>query len=221
MKNKDILSFLKPYLMKEKKYISLAIIFALISSLINLTYGYLSGYALNAASEKVFKVAIITILINLFFSSLNYLVFSRQSNIISSKTSLNIMEDINSSLFLKVLSLPTKAFEEKSSGEFINRITSDTETITDAISTLLSVVLKILTSLLVFIYVLFNSKLVCFEIIIYIFILFKISSKYRPILKKQQKEIREQNDKYVSHVNESILGIREIKIIDLNKITML
>lgn len=217
MKNKEIFSFLKPFLLQEKKTILLAIFFAFGSSLIGLTYGYLSGYAINAASEKAFKIAIFTILLNLFLSILNYAIFNKQSNIVSTKASLNVMKRISITLFEKVLRLPTHAFEEKSSGEFINRITNDAETITDSIATLLSILLKIITSFFVFLYVLFNSYLVALEIVVYIFFLYKISSKYRPQIKKFQKEIREQNDCYVSNVDEAVHGIREIRALGIHK----
>ena len=75
MSNKEIVRFLKPFLMKEKKSILLAIFFALFSSLIGVTYGYLSGYAINAASVMAFKVAVITLLINLSLSIVNYAFF--------------------------------------------------------------------------------------------------------------------------------------------------
>lgn len=220
MSNKEIFNFLKPFLLKEKKNIIISIILAFISSLIGVAYGYLSGYAISAASSLAIKTAIITILLNLFLCFLNYIIFNKQSIIISTRASFNIIKDISFTLFDKVLKLPTKAFEEKSSGEFINRITSDSETITDSINTLLNIVIKVITSILVFFYVLFNSWIVALEIVIYIFILYKISSKYKTKLKEFQKEIRKENDFYVANVNESIHGIREIRALGIdNNIT--
>lgn len=220
MTNREIFKFLKPFMLKEKKNIIISIILAFISSLIGVAYGYLSGYAISAASELAIKTSIITILLNLFLCFLKEIIFNRQSVIISTKASFNVMENISFALFDKVLKLPTKAFEEKSSGEFINRITSDSETITDAINTLLNIIIKVITSTLVFFYVLFNSWIVALEIVTYLFILYKISSKYKPKLKEFQNEIRKENDFYVANVNESVHGIREIRALGIdNNIT--
>ncbi len=217
MSNKEILRFLKPFLLKEKKRIIIAAVLAFISSLIGVTYGYLSGYAINAASVMAIRVAILTLLLNLFLSTLNYAIFSRLSVIVSTKASFSVIEDISFTLFHKVLRLPTKAFEEKSSGEFINRITTDSETITDSISSLLNIVIRVVTSLLVFFYVLFNSWIVALEVVLYLFLLYKITSTFKPKLKEAQKVIKEKNDFYVSNVDEDIHGIREIRALGINK----
>lgn len=217
MKNKEIFGFLKPFLKKEKVSIIISIVLAFIGSLIGVLYGYLSGYAINAVSENSIKIGIIVIILNLVLCIFNYGIFDRLSIIISTKTSFNIIKDINFILFDKVLRLPTKAFEEKSTGEFINRITSDSETITDAISTLLYIVIRVVTNLLVLVYVIFNSYIVAIEIIIYIFLLCIMSSKFNDKLKKMQKEIRKENDFYVANVTESIHGIREIRALGINK----
>lgn len=217
MKNKEIFAFLKPFLVKEKKSIFLAAIFALVSGLISVTYGYLSGYAINAASEMAIRTAILVILLNLFLVILNYGFFHKQSILVSTKVSFRMMEDISFCLFRKVLKLPSRAFEEKSSGEFINRITNDSETITDAISTLLNIVIRVLTSALVFFYCLFNSWIVSLEIVIYLIILYKISTHCNKKLKEYQKEIKNKNDFYVSNVDETIHGIREVRALGIEK----
>lgn len=217
MSNKEIVRFLKPFLMKEKKSILLAIFFALFSSLIGVTYGYLSGYAINAASEMAVKVAVITLLINLSLSIVNYAFFSRLSVLVSTRLSFRVIQNISFVLFHKVLKLPTKAFEEKSSGEFINRITTDSETITDSISSLLQILIRVLTSMLVFFYCLFNSFWVALEILVYLVVLYKITGNYRPKLKEFQKKIKEQNDEYVAQIDEDIHGIREIRALGIHE----
>ncbi len=217
MTNKEIFNFLKPFLLREKKNIIICIILSIFGSLIGVLYGYLSGYAISSASEHAFKLAILIILLNLFLCILNYGVFNRLSSIISTSTGFNVIQNINYVLFDKVLKLPTKAFEEKSSGEFINRITSDSETITDSISTLLYIIIQIASNVLVLVYVFFNSIIVGLEVVLYLFTLYKLSSKFNPKLKDFQKDIKKKNDLYVANVNEYIHGIREIRALGVNK----
>lgn len=217
MTNKEIFKFLKPFIIQEKKKIILAIVFAFLNSLIGVMYGYLIGYAINAAIIFAIKTAIITMVINLFLVFIQNAIFNKQSTIISTKASFNIIEKINFALFEKVMYLPTKAFEEKSSGEFINRITTDSETITDSIGTLLNIIIRVLTSALVLIYVFINSWFVALEIIIYLILLYKMDKKYKPKFKEYQKAIKEKNDQYVASVDESIHGIREIRALGIHK----
>ena len=217
MTTKEIYNFLKPFLVKERKNLVIAVSLLFISSLIGVLYGYFIGYAISSASNHAFKIAIITLLINLLLYIFNYTFLDRIGEIISQKCSLNIIKDINLVLFEKVLKLPTKAFEEKSSGEFINRVTSDSETIADALGTLLGIIIRIITNILVFVYVFINSRLVALEIVIYLIILYKFSSKFNVKLKKVQKETRKKNDEYVASVNESVHGIREIRALGINK----
>lgn len=217
MKNKEIFRFLKPFLVKEKKGIVFALFFNLVSGLIGMTYGYFSGLAISKVSENLFKVAILVLLFNTFLCLVNNIIFNRLSNLISTRISFRVIENISFLLYEKVLKLPTKAFEEKTSGEFINRITNDSETITEAISNLLFILIGFFSKILIFVYVFSNSFLVALEIIFYLVALYFISSKFNKRLKALQKEIREQNDNYVANVNESVRGIREIRALGIRK----
>lgn len=217
MKNKEIVKFLKPFVAKEKKWIVLAIMLSLVSSFIGITYGYFSGLAMNFVTENAFKLSVVILFLNLMLSILNNLFFERLGTLISTRMSFRVIENITFTLFHKVLKLPTKAFEEKSSGEFINRITNDSETITDAISSLIYIAIKLLASLLIFFYVLGNSLLVAFEILLYLVGVYILSAKFNKKLNALQKEIRSENDIYVMNVNESIRGIREVRALGINK----
>ncbi len=128
-----------------------------------------------------------------------------------------MIENITFTLFEKVLKLPTKAFEEKTSGEFINRITNDSETITYAIANLLYIAIKLFASTMIFIYVLYNSLFVALEVILYLVVFYTISTRFNKRLKKLQKEIKKENDAYVAEVNESVRGIREVRALGINQ----
>lgn len=217
MKNKEIFNFLKPFLVKEKKGLILAFFFSLVSGLVGMTYGYFSGLAMNQVAEKSFEIAILVLLFNLILSVINNMFFGRLSTIISTRLSFRIIKDLSFTLYEKVLKLPAKAFEEKTSGELINRITNDSETITEAISNLIYIGIRFLSSALILIYVFYNSIIVALEIIVFLVALYFISTKFNKRLKVLQKEIRKENDHYVAEVNESVRGIREVRALGIDE----
>lgn len=216
MSNKEIFHFLKPFLKKEKKWLFFVLIFDLISGLIGMSYGYFSGVAMSKAAESIYNMAIFILLLNTILCLLNNIFFNRLSNLISTRLSFRVIKNLSITLLEKILKLPTKAFEEKSSGEFINRITNDAETITDAISNLLFITIGFFSKIIIFIYICYNSVAVAIEVVFYLVILYFISKRFNKKLNQLQKEIRKENDFYVAEVNESVLGIREVRALGIN-----
>ena len=98
-----------------------------------------------------------------------------------------------------------------SSGEIINRITNDANTLSFVFLRLLNMVTVLVTSFVVLIYIFINSWIIGLEIIVCIVILYLIIKKYNPILEKIHKDRKKEQDKFISLTNESIRGIREIK----------
>jgi ATP-binding cassette subfamily B protein len=127
------------------------------------------------------------------------------------------MEKIGYAVYEKVGLLPARAFEEKSSGEFINRITNDSSTIADSFRQILRITISLLTCAIVFIYICFNSWIVALEVIIYLVLFYIISHKYLPSIKEKQKEINKEKDRAVADVSESVRGIREIRALGIRK----
>ena len=127
------------------------------------------------------------------------------------------MERISYEVYYKVGLLPARAFEEKTSGELINRIVNDSSTITETFRQFINVVTTLFTALLIFIFVLFNSWIVALEILIYFVVFYLFSKKFLPLIKESQKEISADKDKTVAEVNETVRGIREIRALGIRK----
>ena len=113
--------------------------------------------------------------------------------------------------YKKALNLPAVAFEKTSSGEIINRITSDADTLSFAFGRLLKMISSLVGSVILIFYIFINSWIVGVEILVIVFILLLILRKYNPILKNIHKERKVEQDKFTSLTTESIRGIREIK----------
>ena len=131
------------------------------------------------------------------------------------KVELNLSKKLSKKIYVKSLDLPALAHEEKSSGELLNRITDDTEVLSNTFNQILSTAVNCLGSIFILIYIFFNSVLVGVEILILMFIIFLILKKFNPKLKKFNEDTKTQNDNYTSAVNESMKGIREVKTLGI------
>ena len=211
MKFKDMIRFFKKYFKGEKRLFIKSFFLLLATALVGTLYGYLIGLAIDKASNSSFAIAIAILFLIFVINLIDNLIFDRYGKIYMEKCANNMMEKIGLAVYEKVGMLPARAFEEKSSGEFINRITSDASTISDSFRQVLRIAISLFTSLIVFIYICFNSTLVAFEVIIY------LSNKYLPSIKESQKEINKQKDEAVANVSENIRGIREIRALGIRK----
>lgn len=217
MKFKDMIRFFKKYFKGEKRLFIKSFFLLLATALVGTLYGYLIGLVIDKASNSSFAVAIAVLFLILLLNVIDNLIFDKYGKIYMEKCANNMMEKIGVAVYEKVGMLPARAFEEKSSGEFINRITSDASTISDSFRQVLRIVISLFTSLIVFIYICFNSLIVAFEVIIYLVLFYFLSNKYLPSIKESQKEINKQKDEAVANVSENIRGIREIRALGIRK----
>ena len=217
MNYKEVVKFLKKYYKGEKKLICISIILIVISSLIDLSYGLLMGNIIYKVSIGKYSLAILLLVLLLVVMVFNNLHLNRVRSIFLRKATLNVMEKLTNDSFYKVGLLPAKAFEEKSSGEFINIITHDASTIADSFRQLLMIFISLFSSVIVFIYIIFNSGVITVEIIIYLICFYLFSKVYLPVIKENEKKMIKDKDKAMLEVNESILGTREIRALGIRK----
>ena len=71
---------------------------------------------------------------------------------------------------MKTLNLPAIAFEKMSSGEIINRVTKDTESILGLIQTTINFICKLIGAVIIYIYIFFNSWIIGLEILLVLFL---------------------------------------------------
>ena len=182
----------------------------LISGFSSMMTGILNGKAVEEITNFNLKNAIIFLFIYLF-SQLFFNIIQRFSITGIQKWEIELTRKINYLTYEKTLALPAYAFEEKTSGEFINRITNDSSVIINSFDSLISLASNFLASFIILIYIFFNSPLVAFEIILFIIIFGLFVKFFQPKLEKAHKERKKINDMGITQVNESVRGIREIK----------
>jgi len=199
----------------DKKKLILASILIFISGIAEIFTGYLNGGAVEAITnlniEKALLYLGIYFLLELTFGGF----IIHFANSILYKIESALTRKLGFFTYKKTLELPAGAFEKQSSGEIINRITNDADSLSFAFGRLLNMVTSLIASLIIIVYVFFNSWIIGLEIITLISLLFLVIKKYNPKLKQIHKERKAEQDKFTSLVTESVRGIREIKTLGI------
>ena len=177
--------------------------------------GYLNGMAVESITKLMIKESLLYLgiyfILRLFFDG----YISTTSSAMLQKIESKLTRKLGFFTYKKALDLPAYAFEKTSSGEIINRITNDADTLSFAFGQLITMFSSLVGSLILIVYIFFNSWIVGIEILVFMLILFLILRKYNPMLKKVHKQRREGQDKFTSLTTESIRGIREIKTLGI------
>ena len=177
--------------------------------------GYLNGKVVEEITMLDIKNALIFLGIYFVLEITMDGVILHYANSILYKEESKLTRKLGFYTYKKALCLPPVAYEKVSSGEIINRITSDADTLSFAFGRLLNMISSLVASIIVIVYVFINSWIIGLEIVGIVSILFLILKKYNPLLKDIHKERRKEQDKFTSLTTESIRGIREIKTLGI------
>ena len=211
---------LKPVfnLLKEekKKFILFCLVLLIIESTSIFT-GYLNGAAVESITKLNLKASINYLLIYFVYSlTFNGILYIFASNGLV-KLESKLTRKIGYEAYYKALNLPSYAYEKMSSGEIINRITSDSDVLSFTFRKLIEAVGSIISTVILLFYIFYNSVIIGLEIIILMIILFVIMHYFNPKIKEAHSKRKKEQDKFSSLVNESIRGVREIKTLGIRK----
>lgn len=211
---KNSIRFVLKYFMKYKWSFIICSIFIIICNSFYILTGYLNGAAIENVVNGNIKVSIMMLLIYII---INYIteVVSRTSYHNLSMAQIKVAREIGYETYKKALNLPAYAFEEQSSGQIINRITGDTETIVGSFDRLVSIVSSVVTAFIILIYIFFNAWSIGVLILIFLVGYFFVVRHYSKLLEKYNKECRNVHDKYTALTNETIHGVREVKTLGI------
>ena len=159
-KLKEFIPLWKHIKNSRKKFI-FASILIFIHELANTLTGYLNG----AAVEEITKLDVKDALIYLIIYFIVSVVFDDFLHTLGSSILQSIENELSRKLsyytYKKSIDLPAYAYEKMSSGEVINRVVNDADSLSFAFGRLLELFSSCIGSIIVLIYVLFNSW--CFE----------------------------------------------------------
>lgn len=202
---------------EEKVKLIIASSLILLAGIAEIATGYLNGAAVESITNLALKKAIIYLLIYLGIELLSHSIIENYAGAMLERIESKLTRKLGYHTYKKALEMPSYAYEEKTSGEVINRITNDADTLSFSFGHLLNAISSLIGSLVVIVYIFANSWIIGLEIVIFVFILFLIIRKYNPKLKQAHKERREEQDLFTSLVTESIRGIREIKTLGIKR----
>lgn len=179
--------------------------------------GYLNGAAVEAITNSNINLAIMYLIMYFFIGVLIGTLLSGLANSMLLKIESKLTRTLGFNTYKKALNLPAIAFEEMSSGEIINRITNDADSLSFTFGKMINMISSIVTALVILVYVFFNSWIVGLILIVFLIILYFIIKKYTTLLKDAHKERKTTQDSFTSLANESIRGIREIKTLGIKE----
>lgn len=186
-----------------------------LSGICEIFTGFLNGKVVEAITNLEIKKALIFLGIYFIIEITMDGIILHKANSVLYKEESKLTRKLGFNTYKKTLNLPAVAYEEMSSGEILNRMTNDADTLSFTFSRLLKAISSLVASLIVIIYIFINSYIIGLEILLIVFILFLIIRKYNPKLKSVHKERKEKQDKFTSLTNESVRGIREIKTLGI------
>lgn len=205
-------------LIKEDKWkLIVSGILIFLCGLTGIFTGYLNGAAVEAITNSNINLAIMYLIMYFFIGVLIGTILSGLANSMLLKIESKLTRVLGFNTYKKALNLPAVAFEEMSSGEIINRITNDADSLSFTFGKMINMISSIVTALVILVYVFFNSWIVGLILIIFLIILYFIIKKYTPLLKDAHKERKTTQDSFTSLANESIRGIREIKTLGIKE----
>ena len=200
---------------EDKKKLIIASILIFISGIVGTCTGYLNGAAVEAITNLHIKDALMYLGIYFILEIPIADILTHVAESMLYKVESSLTRKLGYFTYKKSLDLPAVAYEKQSSGEIINRITNDADSLSFAFGRLLNVFTSLVAALIIIVYVFINSWIIGLEIIFLVSLLFLVIKKYNPILKEIHKDRKKEQDKFTSQVTESIRGIREIKTLGI------
>ena len=211
------LSEFKPIinLLKEEKwkFVFFCVILFIIQA-VSMLEGYLNGAAVESITKLDLKSALMFLGIY-FIYSICYAIFYHLSENGLVKLESKLTRKIGYETYSKALSMPAYAYEKMSSGEIINRVTSDSEALAFTFRRLVIAVGDFIAAFILLFYIFYNSWIIGVEILVCMGFLFLIMHYFNPKMKDSHSARKKEQDRFTSLVNESVRGIREIKTLGI------
>lgn len=130
----------------------------------------------------------------------------------------NIIFDLKTSVYQKILDLPVKAFDELRVGDFIARVNGDATTIAQIITSELLSTFVDLLKVIIFAIVVFMLSVPLSLVVVMAFpFSYLVFVSFGKILREKNEAISSLNDGIISKIEQTIAGIREIKSLGVKK----
>ncbi|WP_250675059.1 ABC transporter ATP-binding protein (plasmid) [Paraclostridium ghonii] len=209
----DLLLFYKTIKSLKVSRIKLSIIFILmiLSNILQLATPLLFGNIINAIINKsMYLIKLNLLCMFLIFAISTILNYIDSTMLI--KLTYNLELNMKDNIFSSILEMPYSKFLKNDKGKLINNIEDDASVFSGLISDNLNILIQFINMIISFIFMIYISPLLTF-IIILTFpitgILFMYSGKQ---IKNKEIEYRNNHDKFLSFLYESLYGWKFLKI---------
>lgn len=193
------------------------VIFTIIMCVISVVTPIVNANLLTSLTElninKSMVLALIMILVSLlkvFNSYFANVVYLR-------KIKKNVMLNIRRDMIKNVFEMETANFDEHSSGEFTNRISSDPENISAILSVVQYSFFNLITDIFVVGYIFYLNWILGLIYVLSLYITYNYEKNTMDKLKQISEKNKIVSDKNSGLLNEVIRGIRDIKTLNLTK----
>lgn len=201
------------YAKKGRKYLWLFLVINVLMTIISFVAPVLGAQRLLALTNNNFQkllVFIVAIFALEIFRNICHLVY----NYTYSKFYYDVRKNLQMELVRETLKITQHDLNNNSSGVFIERISGDTNSLTDIFTTLIDYIVSIIGNLGILVTVLFiNWWLGLIYIFIIIVVIFynKFASKINYKNRKEWKKSREKTGGFISEI---VRGAKDVKILD-------
>ena len=192
--------------------------FVVLSVIISLIYTFLpalAGYALDSVINTKLELAVILCLILLLITNLNSLFEVMLNKIyirIQNSVCLNIKKDVINSF----IDIKTEHINNESSGTFLSRINNDPILIFSAFNSARAAFTDILSNIFVIFYVSYLNIVLGIITLIGTILIYIIEKKAMLIYTNNRKTLSLEEEKNMGIINETVKGIRDIKLLNLD-----
>jgi len=202
-----LLQYIKPY---AKKILPIAIIAMLVSTVVRLVVPILIG---RIAFDLAIPNHDTTLLIQLIVGISILYIFSYIGNAVRIKyvnlLGQNVIYDMRKHLFSHIQRLSNNFFDRRSAGSIITRIMNDINSLQELFTNgIINLLMDVITLISIIVILIVLSPNLALAVMVVIPIMFYISTKLRKNIRRTWQDVRIQQSRLNSHLNESLQGIR-------------
>lgn len=157
----------------------------------------------------------------LFYSSIAVFVLEIMRNIFlliagcnETKFYRTTLKNIQIAIATEILKTTTYEFNKKSSGYFIERISSDSGKIADIYLNICDCLTEIITNIGILVSIFILNKFIFVFYLFFLIILFLVQKKKNDVFQKNDKEYRKKKERATSLVSELVRGAKDVKVLN-------
>lgn len=204
---KRLYKYVKPYRIK------LLILFVCILG--EILFSLMQPLLWGKIIEEIFKKSLNLVYINIFYVLIMVmfqLIFKFIGSYLFKFLTNNIVYDLKTDMYKQILNFPIRIFDQISVGELISRLQEDTNSIATIITNqLLTTIMDILKIIIIGV-IIFKINVILSLIVLVSFpVYWLVFFKFGKIIKEKLKILRKINDNYLNNVEQTLVGIREIR----------